>query len=116
MVTRENAEQADNLNKLLDKEGKKLEKVIELKVDELFDRVEGRRVHLPSGRTYHIQKNPPKTEGFDEVTGEPLVHRDDDKKEVLKLRLGVYNKKPHQFKLLCAERSISNSRCHETYR
>jgi adenylate kinase len=90
-----NAEQAENLNKLLEKEGKKLDKVIELKVNEneLFDRVEGRRVHPSSGRTYHIRNNPPKVEGIDDVTGEPLIHRDDDKKDVLKARLDVYNQK-----------------------
>jgi adenylate kinase len=103
-----NAEQADNLNKLLEKEGKKLDKVIELKVneDELFDRVEGRRVHLPSGRTYHIQKNPPKTEGIDDVTGEPLIHRDDDKKEVLKSRLDVYNKKTAPISSYYAQKGV----------
>jgi adenylate kinase len=90
-----NTEQAINLEKLLEKQGKHLDKVIELKVDEdrLVDRIEGRRVHPASGRTYHIKNNPPKVEGLDDVTGEPLIHRDDDKREVLKNRLDVYNKK-----------------------
>jgi adenylate kinase len=90
-----NSDQAETLNNLLSKEGRKLDKVIELKVneDELFDRVEGRRVHLASGRTYHVKYNPPKQDMTDDITGEPLVHRNDDKKEVLKDRLEVYNKK-----------------------
>lgn len=90
-----NAEQAENLSALLQQEGKKIDKVVELKVneDDLYDRIEGRRVHLPSGRTYHIKNNPPKVEGVDDVTGEPLIHREDDKKEVMKNRIDVYNKK-----------------------
>jgi len=90
-----NVEQAENLNNLLKSEGKHLDKVVELKVDEelLYDRIDGRRIHPSSGRSYHIKYNPPKLEGVDDVTGEPLIHRDDDKKEVLKARLAVYNQK-----------------------
>lgn len=90
-----NPEQAVTLGELLEKEGRKLDNVIELKVNEeiLFDRVDGRRVHVPSGRAYHIKFNPPKVEGRDDVTGEFLIHRNDDKKEVLKARLDVYNQK-----------------------
>jgi adenylate kinase len=90
-----NEEQAENLGKLLSSEGRALDKVVELKIreDELYDRIEGRRVHLPSGRTYHIKFNPPKVEGKDDVTGEPLTHRDDDHKEVMKNRIDVFNKK-----------------------
>jgi adenylate kinase len=51
----------------------------------------GRRAHLPSGRTYHVKYNPPKVEGKDDETGEPLVQRDDDKEEVVKKRLDVYH-------------------------
>jgi adenylate kinase len=90
-----NEEQAENLNSLLEKEGRKLDSVIELKVneDELYERIEGRRVHLASGRSYHMKFNPPKVEGKDDVTGEPLVHRSDDRKEVMKSRIDVYNQK-----------------------
>lgn len=90
-----NSEQAEALNTLLQSEGKKIDKVIELKIneDELYDRIEGRRVHLPSGRVYNINTNPPKVEGRDDITGEPLIHRDDDKREVMKSRIDVYNKK-----------------------
>lgn len=88
-------DQARNLTSLLASAGKKLHKVIELEInpEELFERVEGRRVHLKSGRTYHVKFNPPKREGLDDVTGEPLIHRDDDKREVLQSRLDVYFKK-----------------------
>lgn len=51
----------------------------------------GRRAHLASGRTYHVKYNPPKVEGKDDVTGEDLVQRDDDKEETVKKRLDVYH-------------------------
>jgi adenylate kinase len=51
----------------------------------------GRRVHLASGRTYHISFNPPKEEGKDDVTGEPLIQRDDDHEETVRKRLDVYH-------------------------
>jgi len=50
----------------------------------------GRRAHLASGRTYHVKFNPPKVEGKDDVTGEPLVQRDDDREETVRKRLDVY--------------------------
>jgi adenylate kinase len=58
---------------------------------EIIARMSGRRVHLSSGRTYHIKFNPPKVEGTDDVTGEPLIQRDDDKEETVKKRLEVYH-------------------------
>ena len=90
-----NVEQSKNLVQLLNLVGKKLHHVIELKVnsEELYERIEGRRIHTKSGRSYHVKFNPPKREGFDDVTGEPLIHRDDDKRDVLKGRLDVYNLK-----------------------
>ena len=51
----------------------------------------GRRVHLTSGRTYHVIYNPPKLEGKDDVTGEDLIQRDDDKEETVRKRLAVYH-------------------------
>lgn len=89
-----NAEQAANLDNLLSSEGRKIDNVIQLKVneEELYGRIEGRRVHLSSGRTYHVKNNPPKVEGKDDVTGEPLIHRDDDKREVMQGRIEIYNK------------------------
>lgn len=67
--------------------------VVELKVDdeEIIKRMSGRRAHLPSGRTYHIIYNPPQVEGIDDVTGEPLVQREDDQEETVKNRLAVYH-------------------------
>lgn len=90
-----NEDQAKNLENLLVSEGRHLDRVIELKINEdlLVDRVEGRRVHLASGRTYHVKFNPPKVADKDDITGEPLIHRDDDKREVLKSRLEIYNSK-----------------------
>ncbi len=58
--------------------------------EEVIARLSGRRVHPPSGRVYHVVFNPPKTEGRDDVTGEDLVQRDDDKEETVRRRLEVY--------------------------
>ena len=58
---------------------------------EIVERMSGRRAHLASGRTYHVKYNPPKVEGKDDVTGEDLVQRDDDKEETVKKRLEVYS-------------------------
>ncbi|MBS0424411.1 MAG: adenylate kinase [Proteobacteria bacterium] len=58
---------------------------------EIVKRMSGRRVHPASGRTYHVDFNPPKTHGRDDVTGEPLIQRDDDKEETVRKRLQVYH-------------------------
>jgi adenylate kinase len=73
--------------------GIRLDYVVEIAVDdaEIIERMSGRRAHLPSGRTYHIKFNPPKVAGKDDVTGEELVQRDDDKEETVKKRLDVYH-------------------------
>ena len=73
--------------------GVKIDYVVEIAVpdEEIIKRMSGRRVHLPSGRTYHIIFNPPKVEGKDDVTGEPLVQREDDKEETVRKRLEVYH-------------------------
>ncbi len=67
--------------------------VLEIAVDdsEIVERMSGRRVHPASGRSYHVKYNPPKIEGKDDVTGEELVQRDDDKEEVVMKRLTVYH-------------------------
>jgi adenylate kinase len=67
--------------------------VVEIDVDdnEIIKRMSGRRVHLASGRTYHVVFNPPKEEGKDDETGEPLIQRDDDKEETVRQRLAVYH-------------------------
>ena len=66
--------------------------VLEINVpaEEIIVRMSGRRAHLASGRTYHVKFNPPKVDGKDDVTGEPLVQRDDDREETVKKRLDVY--------------------------
>ncbi len=64
---------------------------IDVPFDAIIDRMSGRRVHPASGRTYHITFNPPKVEGKDDVTGEALIQRDDDKEETVRKRLQVYN-------------------------
>ena len=74
-------------------EGVRLHAVVEIDVqdDETVRRMSGRRAHLASGRTYHVEFNPPKKEGVDDVTGEPLVQRDDDREETVRKRLTVYH-------------------------
>lgn len=67
--------------------------VLEIQVpdEEIIARMAGRRVHVASGRTYHIKFKPSMFEGADDVTGEPLVQRDDDREEIVKERLGIYH-------------------------
>lgn len=73
--------------------GVDLDYVLEIDVpfDAIIERMSGRRSHPASGRTYHVKFNPPKVEGKDDVTGEDLVQRDDDKEETVKKRLDVYS-------------------------
>ena len=70
----------------------RIDRVLEIDVadDEIITRMSGRRVHPASGRTYHVKFNPPRVEGKDDLTGEPLVQRDDDREETVKKRLDVY--------------------------
>ena len=63
---------------------------IDVPESEIVLRMSGRRVHPASGRTYHVKFNPPKAEGRDDVTGEPLIQRDDDREETVRKRLEVY--------------------------
>lgn len=73
--------------------GINIDAVVELQVpdEKIVKRMSGRRVHLPSGRTYHVVYNPPKVEGKDDITGEPLVVRPDDQEETVRERLKVYH-------------------------
>jgi adenylate kinase len=73
--------------------GVSLDYVLEIDVPdaEIIERMSGRRVHLASGRTYHTKYNPPKVAGKDDITGEDLVQRDDDREETVKKRLQVYH-------------------------
>lgn len=73
--------------------GINIDHVVEFHVDdeEIVSRLSGRRVHTDSGRIYHIQYNPPKQEGIDDVTGEPLIQRPDDEEGTVRKRLEVYH-------------------------
>ena len=73
--------------------GVKLDHVLEIDVpfDAIIDRMSGRRSHPASGRIYHVKFNPPKVEGLDDVTGEPLIQREDDREETVRKRLEVYD-------------------------
>ena len=74
-------------------QGVDIDFVVEIDVDdeEIIKRMSGRRAHLASGRTYHVIYNPPKVEGKDDVTGEDLVQRDDDKEDTVRERLRIYH-------------------------
>ena len=85
--------QAAKLDSMLKSKNTTINKAIEFKVNDeiLIERVEGRRVHVASGRTYHVKFNPPKAEGRDDETGEALIQRKDDNAEVLKRRMQAYH-------------------------
>jgi adenylate kinase len=82
-------EQADAMRR----EGVKIDFVIEIEVadEEILRRMSGRRVHPGSGRSYHVEFNPPKVEGKDDVTGEPLVQRPDDREDTVRRRIATYH-------------------------
>ena len=82
-------EQADAMRR----EGVAIDFVIEIEVadEEILRRMSGRRVHPGSGRTYHVEFNPPRIDGKDDVTGEPLVQRPDDREETVRRRIGTYH-------------------------
>ncbi|WBF65807.1 MAG: adenylate kinase [Candidatus Kinetoplastibacterium crithidii] len=69
-----------------------LDYIIEIDVPEenIIERISGRRIHIPSGRTYHIKFNPPKLEGKDNITGEDLIQREDDHENTVRNRLKIY--------------------------
>lgn len=79
--------------KAVEDNGIKIDSVVEIQVPEavIIERLSGRRVHVASGRVYHVQYNPPKNEGLDDITNEPLTHREDDKPNTIKARLDVYS-------------------------
>ncbi len=78
--------------------GVDIDYVVEIDVPDaaIVERMSGRRAHLPSGRTYHIKFNPPKVEGKDDITGEDLVQREDDRPETVMTRLRVYHEQTEQ--------------------
>ncbi len=73
--------------------GVPIDAVVEIQVpdDDIVSRMSGRRIHPASGRTYHVRFNPPKAEGIDDVTGEPLIQRDDDREDTVRRRLDAYH-------------------------
>ena len=85
--------QAEGLDIILNEINSKLDKVIIIEVNDnvIIDRMSGRRVHKNSGRIYHIKFNPPKNDGLDDNTKEPLSIRSDDKEETVKNRLGIFH-------------------------
>lgn len=88
-----------------------LDAVVEIDVPDavIVERMSGRRVHLASGRTYHIKHNPPKVSGKDDETGEDLVQRDDDKEETVKKRLAVYHEQTEVLVSFYSQLSGSNA-------
>lgn len=74
--------------------GVAIDAIVEIKVpdESIIDRMSGRRIHMASGRTYHVTHNPPKIEGKDDVTGDPLIQREDDRAETVRKRLTEYHK------------------------
>lgn len=81
----------------LDQAGVDIDHVVEIVVpdEEIVRRMSGRRVHPASGRVYHVTFNPPKIDGKDDETGEPLIQRDDDREETVRDRLAVYHRQTH---------------------
>ena len=81
----------------MEQAGVPIDHVVEIVVpdEEIVKRMSGRRVHLASGRVYHVTFNPPRVAGVDDVSGEPLVQRDDDKESTVRDRLAVYHRQTH---------------------
>jgi adenylate kinase len=91
-----------------------IDAIVDIRVpdDAVLERLTGRRAHLPSGRTYHVTFNPPRREGLDDVTGEPLVLRDDDRAETVRRRLEAYHAQTRvlsEFYSRLAESGIADS-------
>ena len=85
--------QAEKLGQMMEEKHRSIDRVLEFKVDEgvLAERITGRWIHAASGRSYHTKFNPPKAEGKDDITGEPLMQRKDDTIEALAKRMESYN-------------------------
>ncbi|MFK7914057.1 MAG: adenylate kinase [Pseudomonadales bacterium] len=83
--------------------------VVEISVpdESIVERMSGRRVHMASGRTYHVTFNPPKVENIDDETGEALIQRDDDKEDTVRERLAVYHEQTHPLVEFYQARSAS---------
>ncbi|OQR82911.1 adenylate kinase [Achlya hypogyna] len=86
--------QAEKLDEMLAETSTQVDKVINFNIPDqvLVERIAGRRIHVSSGRSYHVKFNPPKVEGIDDVTGEPLIQRKDDNVDTLSTRLDAFHK------------------------
>ena len=95
-------------------ESVEIDVVLEIDVpdDEIVKRLGGRRVHLNSGRIYHVEFNPPKVEGKDDETGEDLIQRDDDKEETVRNRLAVYHEQTEPLVNFYTELSSAGNNVH----
>jgi adenylate kinase len=89
--------------------GVDIDYIVEIAVEdaEIIERMSGRRVHLASGRTYHVKFNPPKVAGKDDVTGEDLIQREDDKEETVKKRIAIYRAQTEPLVKYYADRAAS---------
>ena len=89
---------------------------IDVPESEIVERMSGRRVHAASGRTYHVRFNPPKREGLDDETGEPLIQRDDDREETVRHRLAVYQSQTRPLVNYYREWAVSGNKGAPSYR
>lgn len=96
----------------LDAIGVEIDRVVEIAVDdeEIVRRMSGRRVHPASGRSYHTIFNPPRVEGRDDATGEPLVQRDDDREDTVRNRLRVYHEQTEPLIDFYAKKAAKNAK------
>lgn len=101
----------------LTESGLKIDKIIELEIsdDEIVRRISGRRVHPGSGRVYHLEHQPPARPNVDDVTGEPLVQRDDDKEDTIRKRLVIYHAQTAQVATYYMRLSLANSEIAPAY-
>jgi len=104
-----NMKQAEFLDGALGSIGKKVDLIFKFGIEEekLFERVEGRRVHAPSGRSYHIKFNPPMNEGKDDLTGETLYKRPEDKKEIAHKKFQSFSKNVDNILQFYSKRDIT---------
>lgn len=95
----------------LTESGLKIDKIIELEIsdDEIVRRISGRRVHPGSGRVYHLEHQPPTRPNLDDVTGEPLVQREDDKEDTIRKRLVIYHAQTSQVATYYMRLTLTNS-------
>ena len=95
----------------LEAQGIEIDSVIEIIVpdEEILSRLSGRRVHEASGRVYHITHSPPKTEGVDDLTGDPLIQRDDDLEETIRERLSVYREQTEPLVEFYKQKSLDSN-------